>query len=134
CDFTIAYLRGEVPGAPPVKRRMFPAKQIAVAEIKIMLEQTKALWFQAVTEARANPTKEQVLRAYAAQHAVKENASSIAANALRIGGGHAMLKRFPLERIFRDSRCGAVMLPWTAEICLERIGRESLYEHGETDA
>jgi len=25
------------------------------------------------------------------------------------------------------------MLPWTAEICLDRLGRESLYEPGETD-
>jgi len=24
-------------------------------------------------------------------------------------------------------------LPWTAEICLDRLGRESLYEPGETD-
>ena len=36
--------------------------------MRIKLEQIKALWFQAVTEARANPTKEQVLRAYAAQY------------------------------------------------------------------
>jgi hypothetical protein len=25
------------------------------------------------------------------------------------------------------------MLPWTADICLERIGRDSLYEPGEKD-
>src|SRR5436189_5264794 len=66
-DFTLAYLRGEVPGTPPVKRRMFPTKQIAVAEMHGMLEQTKALWFRAVSEARAERTKEQVLRAYAAR-------------------------------------------------------------------
>jgi hypothetical protein len=24
-------------------------------------------------------------------------------------------------------------LPWTAELCLDRIGREALYETGETD-
>jgi len=44
-----------------------------------------------------------------------------------------MLKTLPLERLYRDSRCGALMLPWTAEICLDRIGREALYERGETD-
>jgi alkylation response protein AidB-like acyl-CoA dehydrogenase len=132
-DFTVAWLRGEFPGAPPVKRRMFAVKQVAVAEMRLMLEQTKALWFQAISEAGPNPSKEQVLRAYAAQHSVMENASAIASKAIRVCGGHAMLKRFPLERIYRDSRCGAVMLPWTAEICLERLGRESLYEAGETD-
>jgi alkylation response protein AidB-like acyl-CoA dehydrogenase len=132
-DFTVAYLRGEVPGMPPVKRRMFPTKQIAVAEMRVMLEQTKALWFQAITEARANPSKDQVLRAYAAQHTVMENANAIAAKAIRTCGGQSMLKSLPLERIYRDSRCGSLMLPWTAEICIDRIGREALYEPGEKD-
>ncbi|NWG24318.1 MAG: acyl-CoA dehydrogenase [Pseudorhodoplanes sp.] len=132
-DFTVTYLRGEMPGTPPVKRRMYPTKQIAVAEMKIMLEQTKALWFQAVTEARANPSKDQVMRAYAAQFTVMENANAIATKAIRTCGGQAMLKSLPLERIYRDSRCGALMLPWTAEICLDRLGRETLYEPGEKD-
>jgi len=131
-DFTVAYLRGEVPGTP-VKRRMYPTKQIAVAEMHVMLEQTKALWFQAVSEARANPSKAQVLRAYAAQFTVMENANALAAKAIRTCGGQAMLKNLPLERIYRDSRCGSLMLPWTAEICLDRLGRESLYQPGESD-
>jgi alkylation response protein AidB-like acyl-CoA dehydrogenase len=132
-DFTVAYLRGELPGAPPVKRRMYPTKQIAVAEMRIMLEQTKALWYHAVSEARAEPTKQQVLRAYAAQFTVMENANAIAAKAIRTCGGQAMLRNLALERIYRDSRCGSLMLPWTAEICLDRLGRESLYEPGESD-
>ena len=111
---------------------MYPTKQIAVAEMRVMLEQTKALWFQAISEARANPSKEQVLRAYAAQHTVMENANALAAKAIRTCGGQAMLKNLALERIYRDSRCGSLMLPWTAEICLDRLGRESLYEPGET--
>ncbi len=132
-DFTIAYLRGEMPGTPPVKRRMYPTKQIAVAEMRIQLEQTKALWFQAISEARPDPSKEQVLRAYAAQATVMENANAIAGKALRTCGGQAMLKSLALERIYRDSRCGSLMLPWTAEICVDRIGREALYEPGEKD-
>jgi alkylation response protein AidB-like acyl-CoA dehydrogenase len=132
-DFTVAYLRGEAPGTPPVKRRMFPTKQIAVAEMHIALEQTKALWFQAITEARANPSREQVMRAYAAQHTVMENANAVAAKAIRTCGGQAIFKALPLERIYRDSRCGSLMLPWTAEICVDRIGRQALYGPGETD-
>jgi alkylation response protein AidB-like acyl-CoA dehydrogenase len=132
-DFAVQYLRGEAPGTPPVKRRMFPTKQIAIAEMRIMLEQTKAIWFQSITEARANPTKDQILRAYAAQYSVMENANALAVKAIRTCGGQAMLKSLPLERIYRDSRCGALMLPWTAEICVDRIGREALYEAGEKD-
>jgi len=132
-DFTIRYLRGEQPGTPPVKRRMYPTKQIAVAQMRVMLEQTKTLWFQAITDAGPDPSKDQVMRALAAQHTVMENAAAIAALAVRTCGGQAMLKSLPLERIFRDSRCGALMLPWTAELCLDRLGRDSLYEKGEAD-
>jgi alkylation response protein AidB-like acyl-CoA dehydrogenase len=102
--------------------------------MRIRLEAAKALWFQAVTEAQANPTKEQVLRAYAAQFSTMESANDIARLAIRTCGGQSMLKSLPLERIYRDSRCGSLMLPWTAELCLDRIGREALYEPGETDA
>ncbi|MBS0560077.1 MAG: acyl-CoA dehydrogenase, partial [Proteobacteria bacterium] len=132
-DFTVRYLRGEMPGTPPVKRRMYPTKQIAVADMRIKLEQTKALWFQAVTEACANPSKEQVMRAWAAQYTTMENANDLARLAIRTCGGQAMLRSLSLERVYRDSRCGALMLPWTAELCQDRLGRAALYEDGETD-
>lgn len=132
-DFTVQYLRGDVPGLPPVKRRMYPTKQLAVAEMRVKLEQMKALWFQAVSEACPDPTKEQVLRAYAAHHVAMETSNDLCRLAIRTCGGQSMLKTLPLERLYRDSRCGSLMLPWTAEICLDRIGREALYEKGETD-
>jgi len=132
-DFTVRYLRGEQPGAGTVKRRMYPTKQIAVAQMRIMLEQTKVLWFQAISEAGPNPTKDQLLRAWATQYTVMENANELAQLAIRTCGGQSMLKSLPLERIYRDSRCGALMLPWTAELCLDRIGRGALYEDGESD-
>lgn len=132
-DFTVRYLRGEQPGTPPVKRRMYPTKQIAVAEMRVMLEQTKALWFQAISEASADPGRDSMLRALAAQNTVMENANALAAKAVRTCGGQSMLKSLPLERLYRDSRCGSLMLPWTAEICIDRLGRETLYERGETD-
>src|SRR5581483_11318478 len=40
-DFTVRYLCGEVPGAPPGKRRSSAVKQLAVAEMGIKLEQAK---------------------------------------------------------------------------------------------
>ena len=132
-DFTIRYLRGELPGTPPVKRRMYPTKQIAVAEMHVKLEQTRALFERVIGEARVDPGKPDRLRAYAAQYTIMENANELARLALRTCGGQAMLKHLALERIYRDSRCGSLMLPWTAELCLDRIGREALYEPGETD-
>ncbi len=132
-DFTVAYLRGEVPGTPPVKRRMYPTKQLAVAEMRVTLEQTKALWFQAISEARPDPSKDSLMRAWAAQHTVMENANDLARLAIRTCGGQSMLKSLPLERLYRDSRCGSLMLPWTADLCLDMLAKGTLYEPGETD-
>ena len=44
-----------------------------------------------------------------------------------------MLKIFPPERMYRDARCGSLILPRTAEACLDRLGRETHYEKGESD-
>lgn len=132
-DFTVKYLRGEMPGTPPVKRRMYPTKQLAVAQMRVMLEQTKSVWFQAISEARPNPTKDSLIRAWAAQYSVMENCNEIAQLAIRTCGGQSMLRSLHLERLYRDSRCGALMLPWTAELCMDMIGKATLYEPGETD-
>ncbi len=132
-DFTVNYLRGEMPGTPPVKRRMYPTKQIAVAEMFVKLEQTKAIWVQMLNDARPNPSKSQIMRAWVAQYSVMENANDICRLAIRTCGGQSMLKSLHLERLYRDSRCGSLMLPWTAELCIDKIGRDALYERGETD-
>jgi len=132
-DFTVSYLRGEVPGMPPVKRRMYPTKQIAVAQMRVMLEQTRALFLQTAREAGVDPDRDARMRLYAAHYTIMENANAICALAVRTCGGQSMLKSLPLERLYRDSRCGSLMLPWTAELCIDRLGRECLYEAGESD-
>jgi alkylation response protein AidB-like acyl-CoA dehydrogenase len=133
-EFTIRYLRGEVEGMDSTaKRRMHPTKQISLARMHILLEQTRALFLRSFSEARIDPPKEMLLRAYAAHYTIMENASEIAGLAIRTCGGQSMLKHLPLERLYRDARCGSLMLPWTAELCLDRIGREALYETGEAD-
>jgi alkylation response protein AidB-like acyl-CoA dehydrogenase len=73
-DFTVQYLRGEVPGMPPVKRRMYPTKQVAVAEMRIKLEQTRALFLQNARDARVDPDRDTRMRLYAAHYTVMENA------------------------------------------------------------
>jgi alkylation response protein AidB-like acyl-CoA dehydrogenase len=132
-DFTVAYLRAEIPGMPPVKRRMYPTKQITVANMRVTLEQTRALFLQNARDAAVDPDKDTRMRLLAAHYTIMENANDIARLAIRTCGGQAMLKSLPLERLYRDSRCGSLMLPWTAELCIDRLGRECLYEAGERD-
>ena len=73
------------------------------------------------------------MRAWAAQYTVMENANELAQLAIRTCGGQSMLKTLPLERLYRDSRCGSLMLPWTSELCLDRIGKAALYKPGESN-
>ncbi|MCY1344911.1 hypothetical protein D9M69_309600 [compost metagenome] len=93
----------------------------------------RSLFWRVIHEARPNPSKDERLRLYAAHYTVMEGANDIARLAIRTCGGQSMLKDLPLERLYRDSRCGALMLPWTAELILDRMGRETLYESGERD-
>ena len=132
-EFTVKYLRGEIEGMPPVKRRMYPTKQIAVAEMWVKLEQTRSLFLRMLEDAKVDPPKDARLRAFASQYTVMENANELCRLAIRTCGGQSMLKSLPIERLYRDSRCGSLMLPWTAELCLDRIGRDALYEPGEAD-
>ena len=132
-DFTVQYLRAEVPGMPPVKRRMYPTKQYAVAEMRIKLEATRALFLQNARDACIDPDKDTRMRLYAAHYTIMESANDICRLAIRTCGGQSMLKSLPLERLYRDSRCGSLMLPWTAELCMDRLGRDCLYEPGEKD-
>lgn len=143
CDFTVKYLRGEIneatgepaqPGERTIRRRQFPTKQMAVAQMRIQLESMRALFMRAVAEAKPNPSKDEKLRLYAAHYSVMEGANDIARLAIRTCGGTSMMRHLPLERMYRDSRCGALMLPWTAELVIDRMGREALYEPGEKDA
>jgi alkylation response protein AidB-like acyl-CoA dehydrogenase len=132
-DFTVAYLRGEVPGQPPADRRMFGTKRITVGKMYTQLAAMRALWWQAFMEAQGFPTKAQVMRMYAAQYNVMEGVQEIAAMAIRTCGGQSMLKSLPLERMYRDSRCGALMLPYTSEIMEDYLSVLTLYDMDELD-
>ena len=63
-----------------------------------------------------------------------ENAQQLAALAIRTCGGQSMLKTLPLERMYRDSRCGALMLPYTAEIMEDYLSVLTLYDVDELDS
>jgi alkylation response protein AidB-like acyl-CoA dehydrogenase len=123
-DETLAYLLRSGRVVTPVKRHGW-------AELQVRYEQARALQHAAVDEAGVDPTPEQRRRAWAAVVTVMDGAAEMATLALRIGGGRALLKPEPLERLYRDARCGATMLPWSVEVCLERLGQFGLTDGEE---
>ena len=132
-DFTVQYLRGETPGQPPIDRRVYPTKRAAVGRMFQKLTEMRCLWTAAFFEAGHFPTKAEVMRIYAAQFAVMEGVQELAALAIRTCGGQSMLKSLPIERIYRDSRCGALMLPYTTEIMEDYLSMMSVYDMDNID-
>ncbi len=127
CDFTRSYLRGELPGMTTGARRDVPQKQDGWARMQVAYERSRALLFAAADNAAVDPSEEQLARAWAATFNTMETAPEVAAIGVRVCGGQAMLRHLALERMYRDARLGSLMLPWSAEVCLERLGRARLY-------
>jgi alkylation response protein AidB-like acyl-CoA dehydrogenase len=55
-------------------------------------------------------------------------APEVASLAIRVCGGRSLLKTYPLERMYRDARCGATMLPWGVEVLMGRLGRYGIFD------
>jgi alkylation response protein AidB-like acyl-CoA dehydrogenase len=126
-EFVHDYLSGVAPGGA-TSRRDSAAKQWGWAEIQIMAERSRATWERTVDEAAADPSTQQLRRALVATYTVMETAQEAAAKAIRVCGGTTIMKRLPLEQHYRDARCGSLMNPWSAEACLERLGRLGLFD------
>jgi alkylation response protein AidB-like acyl-CoA dehydrogenase len=127
-DVTAAYLRGELPGQAAGARRDHPVKQLGWAQMQLKHQQSQALLYRAIDTAVIDPTEEQLVTGWAAAATVMEHAAEVASLAIRVCGGQSMQKTLPLERLYRDARLGSTMLPWSAEVCLERLGRARLYD------
>lgn len=126
-EATRLYLRGELPGQSTGARRDHPIKQIGWAQMQLKHQQSRAMLYRAIDEATIDPSEEQLVLGWAAAITVMEHAAEVASLAIRVCGGQSMLKSLPLERMYRDSRLGSTMLPWSAEVCLERLGTAGLF-------
>jgi alkylation response protein AidB-like acyl-CoA dehydrogenase len=124
-DYTLAYLRGEVADAPGLQTEV-AAKGHAVAEMLFILEAARALYYRAIAEARVDAPLEAVQRARAAHVTVQRSAVTLTQEAIRVCGGRALLKRYPLERYARDARAGALMRPWTQDIATQQAWEAAL--------
>ncbi len=125
-DATAAYLRGEGDSAGPA-RRDHPIKQQGWAQMNLLYDRAQSLTHRVLAECGVDPGAEQLRRAWSSVVTVMEGAPAVASLALRVCGGRSMLRPSFLERAYRDARCGAAMLPWSVEVCLERLGRTGLY-------
>jgi len=119
-DFTAEYLSTS-------GRRDFVIKQQGWTEMNICYEQAQALCYRTLGDVQVDPDEACVRRAMTSMVTTMEGAPQMASTAIRICGGRSMLRPSFIERAYRDARCGATMLPWSVEVCLERLGRSGLF-------
>jgi len=124
-DGALAYLTGAMPRAP-MPHAELAAKGPAVAEMLLALEAARALYWRAVSEARVDPPPDAVQRARAAHVTVQRAVVAVTQEAIRVCGGRAFLKRYPLERYARDARAAALMRPWTQELATQQAWEAAL--------
>lgn len=122
-EFTRSYLSGEIDGT---RRAGSAQKQHLWTEIQLRHEQARSLAYQAMADAGPDPGPDVIRRAWASVITTMEGAPQMAADAIQACGGRSLLRPLPLERFYRDARCGAAMLPWSVEVCRERLGRLDL--------
>ncbi len=120
-DYTENYLRSG-------GRRDHAIKQQGWAQMNIRYEQAQSLCYRALEDVCVDPTPEQVKRGWASLYTTMEGAPEMASTAVRICGGRSMLRPSYIEQAYRDARCGATMLPWSVEVCLERLGRYGIFD------
>lgn len=112
-------------------RRDHQIKQQGWAEMNIRYEQAQALCYRVLADTEVDPHHDKVSRAWASLVTTMEGAPEMASTAIRVCGGRSLLRPSYIERAYRDARCGATMLPWSVEVCLERLGTTRLFDEGE---
>ncbi len=129
-SFTLDYLTGGVGGAA-AKEIVGPVMGNGIADMLFKVEAARALYLRSVSEAKLAPSHEIRQRARAAHVMVQRNVIEVAQEAIRVCGGRALLKQFPLERLLRDAQAASVMRPWTREIATQAAWESALRRAGK---
>lgn len=125
--YTLDYLTGGAAGAP-AKGLVGPVMGNSIADMLFKVEAARALYLRSVSEAKLTPSHEIRQRARAAHVMVQRGVVEVTQEAIRVCGGRALLKQFPLERFLRDAQAASVMRPWTREIATEAAWESALSE------
>jgi hypothetical protein len=103
-----------------------PVQALTLMNEPVFIEAAHALYYRAISEARVEPPLEAIQRARAAHVTVQRTVVAVTQEAIRVCGGRALLKRYPLERYARDARAAALMRPWTEEIAMLQAWESAL--------
>jgi alkylation response protein AidB-like acyl-CoA dehydrogenase len=124
-DAAVAHCRDRGLDALPAVRARIGRADAAVAAARLVVEETA----RRVTEA---PGTEETNRwVWRSKLIAGTTAMDVAASMLEAAGTSASRRGHPLERLFRDARCGSLQ-PATSDVCADWLGLAAL--GGDPDA
>ena len=100
--------------------------QHMVGELYVGLEAVRSVVYEAAKMVETQKgTMETNVAIHRSKFMVSEFGPHLASQAIRLCGGGSITKRLPLERFYRDARCGGLM-PATSDECLLYVGKSVL--------
>ena len=97
-----------------------------VGKLYTELEAVRTVVYDAAKLVRDNKgTPETNVAIHRSKYMVSEFAPKLASDAIRLCGGSSITRKLPLERLYRDARCGGLM-PATTDECLLYVGKAAL--------
>jgi alkylation response protein AidB-like acyl-CoA dehydrogenase len=125
-EFAVDYLNGRTKAGEGKPLSHNSIIQHEVGKLSVALEGARAVVYAAADLVSARPGSPEANAAiYRAKYLIGETAPQMASDAMRICGGNSIRKEFPLERHYRDSRCGGLMGA-PSDVCLNYIGKAAL--------
>jgi alkylation response protein AidB-like acyl-CoA dehydrogenase len=126
-DFAVQYARERRPNGLPGPIAELQAVQHRVAEIELLLLQSRAVLYGTAEAWLAHPEQHEALawQLAAAKYLATNNAIRVTDLALRVVGSAGLSRALPLERYFRDVRAGLGHPPMD-DAALTLIGRAAL--------
>jgi alkylation response protein AidB-like acyl-CoA dehydrogenase len=125
-EFAVDYLKGRRKAGEANPLSHNGIIQHEIGKLSVALDATRAVVYNAAELVSTKPgTDEANTAIYRAKYLVGETAPQMASDAMRICGGNTIRKEFPLERYYRDSRCGGLMAV-PSDVCLSYIGKAVL--------
>jgi len=126
-DFAVTYAKERRPSALPGPIAELQTVQHRIAEIELLLLQSRMILYSVAEAWLAQPEQhaQLVWQLAAAKYTATNNAIKVTDLALRVVGSAGLARSLPLERYFRDVRAGLGNPPMD-DVALTAIGRAAL--------
>ena len=125
-NFMTSYLRNKKKPGSEESVAQSEWIQHEVGELAVAMDACRTVVYDAARQVDENPgAPETNVAVHRSKYMAGEFGPQLASQAMRLCGGGTIAKRLPLERYYRDIRCGGLM-PATSDECLLYVGKSAL--------